>query len=509
MTRHMPAVTAQQMATVMQWLQALPTAQMTSDSRKVNAGDVFFAYPVDGGDSRDYIADAIARGAGAVLYAPAGYDWVHGDVPHLAVPDLDMLAGHIARAYYGEPDRDMLTVAVTGTNGKTSCAYWLGMALSRAQRDAKAAVIGTYGTGVFVRGEAKGFVATGYTTPDAVLLQQRLATLRQEGATALAIEASSIGLDQGRMNGLHVDVAVFTNLTRDHLDYHKDMASYEAAKQQLFAWPGLRHAVINLDDATGMRFAACARDRGVPVIGYTLTNAHLDGVAILQAHDVRSTHAGTAFRLVSGEGEVAVKSQLVGQFNVSNLLAVIGVLRAQGMTKEAAVQVAGHLTAAPGRMQQIGGHDAPLIVIDYAHTPDALEKTLLTLREVAQQRHGRLWCMFGCGGDRDPGKRPMMGAVAELADEVVITSDNPRSEDPETIIAQVRAGMNVRTPQVIADRAQAILWTVRHAANADVVLLAGKGHEAYQEIQGKKKPFMDADHAALAFAARATKMGGM
>lgn len=505
----MTTMQSQQVKHVLHWLQAFAQRQLTSDSRKVNAGDVFFAYPVEGGDSRDHMADAIARGAGAVLYEPSGFDWVGGDVPHLTVEGLAMLAGEIANGYYACPDQDMLTVAVTGTNGKTSCTYWLGMALSHLAQAKTTAVIGTYGTGLFNAGKGKGFAATGYTTPDAVQLQQKLRELHDLGATAVAMEASSIGLDQGRMNGMHVDVAVFTNLTRDHLDYHHDMAQYEAAKQRLFAWPGLQHAVINMDDPAGIRLAQVARSHGAAVLGYSLADAGCGDIPVLRASDIKSTQTGTAFKLATANGTVAVKTRMVGLFNVSNVLAVLGVLLSQGVAQETAIDIVGQLTAAPGRMEQLGGQDAPLLVIDYAHTPDALEKTLLTLQDVARQRHGKLWCMFGCGGDRDPGKRPMMGRVSELADEVVLTSDNPRSEEPAAIIEQIKAGMQAKEPHVIEDRAQAILWAVRHAGNADVVLLAGKGHEAYQESHGKRKPFLDADHAALAFAARATKMGGM
>jgi UDP-N-acetylmuramoyl-L-alanyl-D-glutamate--2,6-diaminopimelate ligase len=250
-----------------------------------------------------------------------------------------------------------------------------------------------------------------------------------------------------------------------------------------------------------------------PIIGYTLTGRAVEGVASLRASEVRSSHGGTAFRLDSRFGTAQVKTQLVGQFNVSNVLGIIGVLLAKGVDFATAIEAAEELTAVPGRMQQLGGQEAPLVVIDYAHTPDALEKTLVTLRQVAQQRTGRLWCLFGCGGDRDPGKRPQMGkVVSQMADHIVVTSDNPRSEEPAAIIQQIVQGIDVTqlakdSLQVIEERASAILWAVRHAGKNDVVLLAGKGHEPYQEIKGKKMPFLDADHAALALAARATMKG--
>jgi UDP-N-acetylmuramoyl-L-alanyl-D-glutamate--2,6-diaminopimelate ligase len=309
---------------------------------------------------------------------------------------------------------------------------------------------------------------------------------------------------------------VFTNLTRDHLDYHGDMDSYEAAKLKLFEWPDLKHAVLNLDDAAGGRIAAHLRAHypHVAVTGYTVRSEGeqpaLDGVAILRASQLRSRPAGTEFHVDAPAGSALARTRLVGHFNVSNALAVLGVLLAKDATLRAALDVIETLEPAPGRMQQIGGADAPLVVIDYAHTPDALEKALVALRQVAQERGGQLWCVFGCGGDRDPGKRPQMGAIAQTADHVLVTSDNPRSEEPRAIIEQIVAGMDQQHPasthQAIEDRAAAILSAVKHAARPDVILLAGKGHEPYQEIKGRKIPFSDADHAALALSARLTMM---
>jgi UDP-N-acetylmuramoyl-L-alanyl-D-glutamate--2,6-diaminopimelate ligase len=493
------------------WLQTqAPAAQLSSDSRAIAAGDVFFAYPGDDVDGRSYIVGALDNLARAVVYEAEQFDWnPDWKVPHLAVRGLKNIAGPIANAFYGKPDAAMFIAAVTGTNGKTSCTQWLGNALSRLG-DATA-VIGTLGIGVFRRGEHDEFAVTGYTTPDAILLQRRLAKLRDSGATALAIEASSIGLHQARMAGMHVDVAVFTNLTRDHLDYHGDMAAYETAKTILFNWPWLRHAVINLDDPTGLRLVEhiSKTSPSVEITGYSITGVRVAGISLLNARDIRTSHGGTVFHLDGDGASNQVRTQLIGQFNVSNVLAVIGTLLAKGIEWRAALDAAEFLTAVPGRMQQLGGQDAPLVVIDYAHTPDALEKTLATLRRVAQERNGKLWCVFGCGGDRDPGKRPQMGAIAQQADEVVITSDNPRSENIVDIIKAIAAGMKAdgAQHQEIEDRAAAILWAVRHATRQDVILLAGKGHETYQEIKGRRLPFLDADHAALALATRVTMKG--
>jgi len=490
--------------------------QLASDSRRVKAGDVFFAYPGEGKDGRAYIAAAVAQGAAAIVYEEQGaeaYPWdAAWTLPRLAVTDLKRRSGPIAHAFYGYPDASMFTVGVTGTNGKTSCAVWLGQALSRLGD--LTAVIGTLGVGMSrARGEVE-FDPTGYTTPDAVLLAQKLAETRDQGATALAIEVTSIGLDLGRTDGMHFDVALFTNLTRDHLDHHGDMAAYEAAKTKLFDSPGLQASVVNLDDAMGHRIVDRLVARKDRVVGYTLRDAvalpDLPGVDMLRAGQLRTRSAGTEFHLDTPQGSTQVKTHLVGQFNISNALAVLGALLVKGATLRAAVEAIEGLTPAPGRMQQIGGNEAPMVVIDYAHTPDALEKTLETLRSVAQERGGQLWCVFGCGGDRDPGKRPQMGRISQIAEHVLVTSDNPRSEEPHAIIEQIIAGMDAHHPtsvfQAVDDRAAAILYAIKHAAKPDVILLAGKGHEPYQEIKGRKIPFSDADHAQLALSARLTMM---
>jgi UDP-N-acetylmuramoyl-L-alanyl-D-glutamate--2,6-diaminopimelate ligase len=500
---------------IRQWIEAAaPGGRLVSDSRRVAQGDVFFAYPGEAADGRRFIASAVDKGAAAVVYDGSDFAWDQAwNVPHLAVANLKANAGAIAHAYYGQPDAALFTVGITGTNGKTSCALWTAQALARLGDTA--AVIGTLGVGLVREGSEPEFDATGYTTPDAVLLAGELDKLRAAGAAALAIEVSSIGLVENRTAGMHFDVAVFTNLTRDHLDYHGDMDSYEAAKLKLFEWPGLKTAVVNLDDAAGVRVAMHLRTHfpHVAVTGYTLRpaseQADIDGVAILRASNLRSRPAGTEFQLDSPFGASLARTRMVGRFNASNVLAVLGALLAKGIELPAALDAIEALQPAPGRMQQVGGQDAPLVVIDYAHTPDALEKTLDALRPVARERGGALWCVFGCGGDRDPGKRPQMGRIAQAADHVVVTSDNPRSEEPRAIIAQILAGMDKDSPaqtQAIEDRATAILAAVKHAAKADVILLAGKGHEPYQEIKGRKMPFSDADHAALALSARLTMM---
>ncbi len=358
---------------------------------------------------------------------------------------------------------------------------------------------------------------TGFTTPDAPQLQRSLAQLRDAGAQAVAMEVSSHALHQGRVNGTAFDIAVFTNLTQDHLDYHGTFEAYEAAKARLFAWPELRAAVINRDDAAGRRLLAsaqgsCAHDRlrSRDSALARRTAGRRTAARLERARD----GDGTAFHLTTSDwGDAEVEVQTLGAFNVSNLLGVLGALLAAGVPFDAALAELAKLEPVNGRMQRLGGrlqNDEPLVVIDYAHTPDALEKTLEALRPMAAARGGELICMFGCGGDRDATKRPLMGAIAEkLADGVVVTSDNPRSEDPQSIIEQIAAGMkDASKARRIEDRASAILQAIRGAAREDVVVLAGKGHEATQEIMGKKRAFSDQDHARLALAARATHARG-
>ncbi|PRG22012.1 UDP-N-acetylmuramoyl-L-alanyl-D-glutamate--2,6-diaminopimelate ligase [Burkholderia multivorans] len=501
----------QQIAAALAWLRqhVAPAAQLHADTRSLRAGDVFVAYAVDGADNRAFIADALARGAAAVLYQPEGLAATPSAPVALAVPALDQLAGEIASGWYGDPSDGLLAIGVTGTNGKTSCTQWIAAALTALHQPC--AIIGTLGSGM-----PGHLVPTGFTTPDAPQLQRSLAQLRDGGAQAVAMEVSSHALHQGRVNGTAFDIAVFTNLTQDHLDYHRTFEAYEAAKAKLFAWRGLRAAVVNRDDAAGRRLLEKLAGR-VRTIAYGIGDAQQapDADRELVAIDVRATATGTAFRLRSSWGDADVEVGTLGAFNVSNLLAVLGALLAADVPFDAALAEIARLEPVNGRMQRLGGrlqNDEPLVVIDYAHTPDALEKTLDALRPIAVARGGRLVCMFGCGGDRDVTKRPLMGAIAErLADDVVVTSDNPRSEDPQAIIDQIVAGMTAPDrARRIEDRASAILQAVRGAAREDVVVLAGKGHEATQEIMGKKRAFSDQDHARLALAARAThgKGGG-
>jgi UDP-N-acetylmuramoyl-L-alanyl-D-glutamate--2,6-diaminopimelate ligase len=499
-----------QIAKAVEWLRANAgaDAQLHADSRSLKSGDVFFAYAVDGADSRPFIDAALEKGAAAVLYQPENFTGKPDALRTFAVKALNELAGPIASAWYGEPTDSMLVAGVTGTNGKTSCSQWLATALSAL--GTPCAVIGTLGSGMPGK-----LVHSGFTTPDAPQLQRTFAQFKTDGAKAVAMEVSSHALHQGRVNGTKFDIAIFTNLTQDHLDYHGTFAAYEGAKAKLFAWPALKAAVINRDDPAGQRLIASGHGR-TRTIAYGIENragAEVKADALLLASRVRPTATGTAFHLSSDWGDADVEVATLGDFNVSNLLGVLGALLAAQIPLDAALAQIAKLEPVNGRMQRLGGrlqNDEPLVVIDYAHTPDALEKTLAALRPIAETRGGQLICMFGCGGDRDATKRPLMGAIAEKnADYVVITSDNPRGEDPLAIIDQVAAGFqDASKARRIEDRASAILQAIRTAAREDVVVLAGKGHEATQEIMGKKRAFSDQDHARLALAARATQARG-
>lgn len=481
----MPKPTA---TTILSQLEArgIKATRLCADSRHVAPGDVFVAMPGHRVDGRAFIADAVARGAAAVLHEAGAEVAVPAiGVPIIGVPGLAALSGEIAHLVYGRPSERLWLAGVTGTNGKTSVSQWIAQAL--ALLDCPCAVVGTLGNGF------PGRLAPSLnTTPDAITLHRLLAGFVEQGARACAMEVSSIGLDQNRVAGVAFDVAVFTNLTRDHLEYHGSMEAYGAAKAKLFATPGLGAAVLNLDDPFGARLAA-ELDGKLPVIGYTL-EGRAGNETVLAARDLAMDGAGIAFTV----DDLRFRAPVVGRFNVANLLAVIGALLAQGRALDEIAAVLPRLAPPPGRMQAIGGEMKPLVVIDYAHTPDALEKVLTTLREAATARGGRLICVFGCGGDRDPGKRPLMGAVAEsLADGIWLTSDNPRGEDPAAIVAAIAAGMKT-WPTIELDRAEAIRRAVEGAGPRDVVLLAGKGHEPYQEIAGVRQPFSDLERARVA-----------
>ena len=507
----MAAASSQPLANVdaaLAWLRARGARRLATDSRKVEAGDAFIAWPGYAFDARQFVADALAAGAFACLVEARGVEpFAFADERIAALPGLKAATGDLASRWFGEPTRALDVVAVTGTNGKTSSAWWTAQALALLGR--RAGVIGTLGAGEPPPdGALASLEPTGLTTPDPVTLQSIFRRFADAGHGATVIEASSIGLVEERLAGTRVAVAVFTNFTRDHLDYHVTMDAYWQAKERLFAWPGLRAAVLNIDDERGAALAA------QPVSALDVWTFSMQQPARLRASDIGYRDGGLAFTVHEAGRSVAVRSGLIGEFNVSNLLAVIGALRALDVALEDAAGVVPRLSAVPGRMQRVtldspAAHDdeQPQVVVDYAHSPDALEKALLALQPFAQARGGVLWCVFGCGGERDATKRPMMGAIAErLAQHVVATSDNPRGENACFILSQILAGVVGHDDvDVIEDRAEAIRHAIAGADARDVILIAGKGHEDYQEVAGERRPFSDVAQAQAALLARGAK----
>ncbi len=500
----MTAKRAQEILSHLAQLGANPTG-ISADSRKLVVGDVFAAWAGAATDGRRHIPDALSRGAAAIL-------WESGDghreqglpVPGVGVEGLRDLAGHLAHEIHGRPSEQLWVAGVTGTNGKTTVSQWIAMAL--AELGQRCAVVGTLGCGY------PGALEEALnTTPDATELHRRMSGFVADRADALAMEVSSIGLDQGRVNGVAFDVAVFTNLSRDHLDYHPDMTAYAQAKARLFQMPGLRHAVINLDDSFGLEQARRVLESGIDLIGYSIageTAVTIPGARQLTAIRVGNAPVGMRFSVSWNGREADVQVGMIAPFNVSNLLAVIGALLARGVDFDDALRVVSRLAPPKGRMELLGGVGEPLIVIDYAHSPDALAKVLDAVGDTVRTRGGELVCVFGCGGDRDPGKRPLMGEIAaDKSDRVIVTSDNPRSEDPAAIIRDILAGIGAGA-DAIADRASAIAIAIAEAGPNDVVVIAGKGHESYQEIHGRRLPFSDREQARKALAAWNRAQGG-
>lgn len=468
---------------------------MTADSRRVRRDDVFLAYPGARHDARAHIAAAIQAGAAAVLWEPEGFAWdERWQLPHLPVSGLSARAASLAAAWHGQPSRAMWITGVTGTNGKTSVSQWIASAFDGVGR--RHAVIGTLGNGFAdAQGDFGALAAASHTTPDAVSLQALLADFQAAGASGVAMEVSSHGLDQGRVEGVAFDVAVLTNLSRDHLDYHGDMASYAAAKSRLFHWPGLRHAILNADDAFGMTLAGQLRGAGAPVLEYGLRRGEL------RATRCHADRLGLRLEIASPWGAGELASPLLGEFNACNLLAALGALLVAEVPLAEALAALARVRPVSGRMQRLDmGAELPTVIIDFAHTPDALDKVLAALRPLTG---ARLFCVFGCGGGRDTGKRPLMGAaVAARADAAIITSDNPRHEDPARIIAEILAGMPPGQEAYI-DRREAIHAAIHQAEADDIVVIAGKGHEDYQDIAGVRRPFSDFEIAREALALKA------
>ncbi len=472
---------------------------LSLDSRKIQPGGLFLACA--GGDQHgmDYLSQALELGAVALAYEPDD-NWNKQrlesmaealTVPVVAIPKLSRLASEIAGRFYQHPSRHMSVTGFTGTNGKTSCTLFLAQAL---EAQTKCGVVGTLGTGF------PGELQSGtHTTPGPIELQRILNDLRNADAQSVAMEVSSHALEQGRVEAIHFDVAVFTNLSRDHLDYHGNMEAYGASKLRLFRMPGIRCAVVNLDDPFGARVLE-RLPAGVLALGYGLKNQdeiseRLDGWA--WAQDIQTDGRGMTVRVQTSRGDGEFHTGLLGDFNVSNLLAVLNVMLFRGFPLHTALERLSGLETVAGRMERLGGGDLPLVVVDYSHTPDALEHALIAARA---HTTGQLICVFGCGGDRDSGKRPQMGGIAErLADRVILTDDNPRTEDGDWIITDIQGGMERPSDALVQrDRAEAIRTAVAQAKAGDLVLVCGKGHEDYQLVGDKRLSFSDREQVLLA-----------
>lgn len=450
-------------------------SDISNDSRHVKKNSIFLAYPGIHTDGRKYIAEALKKGAKAIVYEKKNFTWQQSwDASHYGINDLKNNEGEIAHIFFKKPSKELLTIGITGTNGKTTCAYWISEIQNLLGK--KTGLIGTLGYGY------KKLKPHVYTTPDAIFNHRILKEFKTEKIKSVVMEVSSHALSQGRVNGILFDVAVFTNLSRDHLDYHLNFKNYFDAKKKLFHFPSLKVAVINIDDAYGKKLKLSLVQNKTKVITYGIKNG-----------DIRASHieyslSSTTFQLITKKETYKVKAPIVGEFNVYNLLAVISGLVGSGLPIQKVIKQVSHISQVPGRMERLGTKLTPQVFIDYAHTPDALKKALRTLKD---QTEGKLVCVFGCGGDRDKGKRKDMAeAASDLADTNFITSDNPRSESPKKIISEISRSMS-GAYKIEIDRHKAIFKAIEQAKKQDIILIAGKGHETYQEINGVRYPFSD------------------
>lgn len=460
------------------------------DSRTIQPGEVFIAIKGETVDGIKFINSAIEAGAIAVLWEPDSsveaikINWRSNeskfDIPIIAIEDLSQLAGVLADRFYNSPSKNIPVCGITGTNGKTSCADFIAQVMSV---DGGCGLIGTLGSGIY-----PDLIETGFTTPDAISCHKWLAEMCANKASFAVMEVSSHALSQGRVSGIQFDSAVFTNLSRDHLDFHGDMQSYAEAKSRLFKTPELKNAIINIDDVAGKKIAD-ELPGNVRCIRYGLDKELSPDV---YGYDIKLDQHGLSMNVTTPRGNGKLNAPVIGYFNASNLLAVLAVMLVHDIELNEALKRIANIKSVAGRMQKFGGDSQPLVIVDFAHTPDALEQALTSLRQHTEER---LWCVFGCGGDRDKGKRPLMGAVAESnADFIVLTNDNPRNEKAEKIIEEIKSGMKSgKNVSVESDRHNAIRFAISHAKAGDVVLIAGKGHEHYQLIGDTRFPFSDAE----------------
>ncbi|BAW79591.1 UDP-N-acetylmuramyl tripeptide synthetase [Candidatus Nitrosoglobus terrae] len=471
---------------------------LSLNSNWINRGSVFLACRGRRQLGHNYIGAAIDKGAAAIIYdpvAPVPPEFIDRlqtlNIPYIALPELSTKVSTIANRFYLQPSQRVYVIGVTGTNGKTSVSHFLAQALHQGENSC--GLMGTLGVGL-----VEAIIPSDLTTPDAVTVQEQLAAMYDAGASYAVMEVSSHALDQGRVNSVVFNTAIFTNLSHEHLDYHGDMVSYQTAKSLLFAQPGLCNAVINCDDAVG-RALIVKLPPEITVISYGLENPQ----ANLRASKLHYDRSWVSMNIEGSWGKGELSCPLLGRFNAYNLLATLGGLIACGMPFTEALERLCQIQAVPGRMESMGGWGEPLLVVDYAHTPDALEQALHSLRDHLDPG-GRLWCVFGCGGERDPSKRPLMGAVAErLADFMMLTDDNPRSEDPIKIIIDILSGMkNPDSVYKFRNRSEAIARAVQLAGSKDIVLIAGKGHENYQQIGIERRPFCDREQAQQALKQR-------
>jgi UDP-N-acetylmuramyl-tripeptide synthetase len=484
------------------WLKAKVSGELRIDSRDIQSGDGFIAWPGAAVDGRRFVEIAVQKGAAACLVEGLDLDvdalkLVSTSDSIACYRNLKIAIGLIASNSYNLPSKSLNVIAITGTNGKTTSAWWLTQAFQaisifQPQVLAKCFMVGTLGVGI-----PNAIESTGLTTPDPVLLQKKFREYVDNGFKVCAIEASSIGIEEHRLDGTDINIAVFTNFTQDHLDYHASMQAYWDAKLKLFQWSTLKAAIVNIDDAKGQELVELLDKKNLQNKSIDIWTIAINHAARIMAFDIQHGKNGLKFNIRESDEIYSIETKFFGEYNISNLLGVIAAMRASGIGLRSCVEACKSLTAVPGRMDAIVFEHKPMVVVDYAHTPDALKQALIALRPVVKARGGKLHCVFGCGGNRDTTKRPLMAQMAQAyADRIVVTADNSRLEATETILNHIVAGFTSQSNVTVdANRATAISNAIKNAQKTDVILIAGKGHENYQDESGNKTYFSDKEHA--------------